>query len=58
MVRFDLLPFTAYNDYEDLTNDEFLERIHDPIDAGEIAVSSFFLVFKTFCLDLEQIRRH
>ena len=41
MVRFDLLPFTSYNDYEDLTNDECLERIHDPIDAEEIAVSSF-----------------
>ena len=39
MVRFALLPFVTYNDYEDLTNDEFLDRIREPIDSELIAVS-------------------
>ena len=40
MVRFDLLPFITFNDYQDLSNEEFLDRIHEPIDSEEIAVSS------------------
>ena len=39
MIRFALLPYKAYNDFEDLSNDEFLDRIKEPIDDEEIAVT-------------------
>ena len=39
MIRFALLPYKSYNDFEDLSNDDFLERIRDPIDDEEIAVT-------------------
>ena len=39
MIRFSLLPYQSFNDYEDLTNEEFLNRIQEPIDGEMIAVS-------------------
>ena len=39
MVRFSLLPYQSFNDEEDLTNEEFLNRIQEPIDGEMIAVS-------------------
>ena len=48
MVRFSLLPLTTFNDYQDLTNDEFLDRIHDPIDSEMIAVSSMINITLNF----------
>ena len=39
MIRFSLLPYQSFNDEEDLTNEEFLNRIQEPIDGEMIAVS-------------------
>jgi len=41
MIRFSLLPYQAFNDYEDLTNEEFLNRIQPTIDGEEIAVQFY-----------------
>ena len=46
MIRFSLLPYQSFNDYEDLTNEEFLNRIQEPIDGEMIAVSIIWFIKK------------